>query len=83
MTITKKYQSIKKSRKKDRLTIKNKVEELKNKVEMSLFDISTCKCTLFLKCNCPKEKQIPKEGQDVLKDRRKTKKIAIVGLESK
>ena len=29
MTITKKYQSIKKSRKKDRLTIKNKVEELK------------------------------------------------------
>ena len=28
-------------------SIKNKVEEFKNKAEMFLFDISTCKYTLF------------------------------------
>ena len=50
---------------------------------MSLFDISTCKCTLFLKCDCPKEKKIPKKEAGFFKDQRTTRKTAIEDLDSK
>ena len=54
-------QSIKKLLKKESFAKKNKVEELKNKAEISLFDISTCKCTFFRSAIVLKRKKYQKK----------------------
>ena len=48
----------------------------------SLFDISTCKCTNFATCACPREKKIPFQEQQFLSDQRFARKVYIGSIDS-
>ena len=48
----------------------------------SLFDISTCKCTNFANCTCPKDKKVPFQEQQFLSDQRFARKMYIGSIDS-
>ena len=63
-------------------------ENFKKKLAMfhksigSLFDISTCKCTNFATCACPREKKVPFQEKQFLSDQRFARKMHIGSIES-
>ena len=62
---------------------RKETENFKKKLAMfhksirSLFDTSTCKCTNFANCTCPKNKKVPFQEQQFLSDQRFDRKMYI------
>lgn len=57
-------------------TARENVENFKMDAK-KLFDISACKCNIFLKCTCLKESKVPKNEQSLLIDQRTERKMFI------
>jgi hypothetical protein len=45
--------------------------------QQTLFDIASCKCVDSVSCKCAKEKKVPAEERQFLKDQRTVRKMMI------
>lgn len=57
------------------------MEEFRRRSKV-LFDISSCKCKDFSKCDCPKDKKIPVNEQSFISDQRTTRKMIIGNVDT-
>jgi len=53
-----------------------------SKESLVLFDIATCHCSDFTKCNCPRESKVPVLERQFLLDQRNEQKMVIGGLDT-
>jgi hypothetical protein len=80
-----KYRNIMKTIKKPNMTdaFKLKLETFQEHANKTLFDISTCKCTSFYTCVCPRERKVPTREQAFLTDQRTERKMYISAVDIK
>jgi hypothetical protein len=58
-----------------------KVAKIRENAKRTLFDISSCKCSNPDACKCPKEKKIPQEEKQSVKDQRSVWQMTIGSID--